>query len=144
MNADPGAACAAASAAQRPRDRHKVAWDLTEHVQFMDQRRGVMTGHSPVAGDHQGGGDPRRVFTRLGRDQSRRRVCAVAQPEQRAAPDEAAYLARRCPCGCKFGVRHHATDPRDPRTGHLPTIPRVADIPASLPRLTPVRGSLIT
>jgi hypothetical protein len=41
-------------------------------------------------------------------------------------------------------VRHHATDPRDPRTGHLPTIPRVADIPASLPRLTPVRGPLIT
>jgi hypothetical protein len=99
MEADTTTASAAAGTAGWPRDRHELTWLLTEQIQPMDERRAVMTGHCSRASDRQGGGNPHSVLTcpagRLRRDECRRRVSAVADPEERALPDEAAYLTTR-------------------------------------------------
>lgn len=138
MEADSGASGAAAGASGRPRDRYDLAWHVTEQVQSMDQRRAVMTGHGSGARDRQGGGDPQSVLTcftgrALGRDERRRRVDPVAQPEECTSPDQAAYLAGRCPRGGKLSRRHHTTNPR---TAHPPTIPGTPDIPSAVSLLS--------
>ena len=128
MEADPGTAGAAAGTAGRPRDRHELAWHVTEQVQSVDQRRAVMAGHSAGARDRQDSSDPYSMLTcpagSSGRhSERRRRVSAVAQPEERTSLDEAAYLAGRCPCGGKLGSRHHPTNTNtNPRTAHPLTI----------------------
>src|SRR5215831_4567408 len=132
MKADSWAAGTAAGAAGRPRDRHELGWHLTEQVQSVDQRRAVVTGHGSGADGRQGGGDPRQTVPicpagRLGRPgERRRRVSAVAQPDECAPPDQATYLPRRRPRSNKLSSRHH---PTNPRTAHAPTIPPPPDTP---------------